>query len=94
MSAGVRFLGDGDEQAVVEARVLASQRVARMHALLARRRDDVTSIPSDANGKLLERCLFRKQQQARPPPPADAHSRRAPHVSPISRSPAGPSHVR
>src|SRR5712672_4133235 len=38
-----------------------------MHAQLARRRDDLARVPSDADGKLLERCLVGKQRfESRP----------------------------
>src|SRR2546430_13963977 len=50
------LLGDGDEQHVVHAFVVATERVPRVDAALPCRRDDVTCIPSDAYCKLLESC--------------------------------------
>ena len=52
------LLGHGDEQHVVHPLVVAAERVARMDAALARRRDDLARVPSDAHGKLLERWLI------------------------------------
>ena len=56
------LLGDGDEQHVVHALVVAAERVARMDAPLARRRDHLAGVPSDADGKLLERCPICKHR--------------------------------
>ena len=56
------LLGDGDEQHVVHALVVAADRVPGMDAALARRLHDVARIPSDANGTLLECCLIWKHQ--------------------------------
>ena len=56
------LLRHGDEQAVVHAGVVAAKRVAGVHAALACRPHDVSCVSSDADGKLLERCLIRKQR--------------------------------
>ncbi len=59
---GRPLLGDRDEQDVVHPLVVAPERVARMDAPLARRRDDLARVPSDADRKLLERCLVCEHQ--------------------------------
>src|SRR4051794_34033282 len=56
------LLRDGDEQRVVEALVVASERVPGVYAALSRGPDDLGSGPSDAHGKLLERWPIREHE--------------------------------
>src|SRR4051812_7249307 len=56
------LLGHRDEEDVVHALVVAAERVARVHAALARVADHVPRVPSDADGKLLECCPFWKRR--------------------------------
>src|SRR5439155_13380923 len=55
-------LGDSNEHRVVEAFVVPPQGVPGVNSLCASVVDRLLRVPSDANGKLLERCPFRKQQ--------------------------------
>ena len=50
-------LRDRHEQDVVHSLVVAAERVSGMDTPLPRGRDDLARVPSDADGKLLERCL-------------------------------------
>ncbi len=67
ISPGVRRSVTRDEQDVVHALVVAAERVAGVDTLLARVRDDLARVPSDADGKLLERCPIGKHRlESRP----------------------------
>src|SRR5262245_21630770 len=59
---GRASLGDGDENRVVEARVVPAERVAGIDAARARCADRVGGVPSGADGKLLERCPLREHE--------------------------------
>ena len=84
---GRALLGDGDEQRVVEARVVAAERVTGMDAVRARGPDRVAGVPSGAYCKLLE-CCPSPETRARDRAPAAGPSRtgRAPCRSPPSRA--------
>ena len=93
--SGCSPLRDGDEQRVVEPCVVATERVARMHATPAGLRDRLLGAPSGANGKLLECCPIGKHElEPGVDEPSFACSPRLMQVSPTSRNPSGPSHDR
>ena len=56
------LLGHGDEQRVVEPRVVAAERIAGVDALARAPRERLARVPSGAHRKLLERCLLRKRE--------------------------------
>ena len=62
MSADRALLGDGDEQDVVQPRVVAPDRVAGVHAPLAGGLDDLAAAPPDAHAELLEGRLARERE--------------------------------
>ena len=48
---------------MLEPRVVAAERISGVEAARARLAHDVGGVPSDVDGKLLERCLIRKQSR-------------------------------
>ena len=87
-------LGDGDEQRVVEARVVAAERVAGVDAALARRADRLGRAcrpTRTANSLKVGRVRERRARGRAPRAAPCAYAASAMQVSPVSRSPCGPS---